>query len=80
LRRPIDFALTAPVAVDDAVGHVVAFSGTSGHRGLQRRDREAGLHPRVDGVAHDPVGEDVLDRAEVELALTGAMLGDVGQP
>ena len=31
-------------------------------------------------VADDPVGEHVLDRAEVELALAGVVLGDVGQP
>ena len=47
---------------------------------VQRGDGQPGLHPRVDGVADDPVGEDVLDRAEVELALAGAVLGDVGQP
>ena len=47
---------------------------------VQRGDREAGLHPGVDGVAHDPVGVHVLDRAQVELALTGLVFGDVGQP
>ena len=34
----------------------------------------------VDRVADDPVGADVLDRAQVELALGGGVLGDVGQP
>ena len=47
---------------------------------LERRDREAGLHPRVDGVADDLVAEAVLDRAEVELALAGPVFGDVDQP
>src|SRR5699024_4914059 len=32
------------------------------------------------GVAYDPAGEGVLDRAEVELALISPVLGDVGQP
>ncbi|MDH6573693.1 hypothetical protein M2160_008800 [Streptomyces sp. SAI-117] len=41
---------------------------------------QTGLHPRVDGVAHDPGAEGVLDHAEVELALTGGVLGDVGEP
>ena len=39
-----------------------------------------GGHPGVDGVADDPLGAGVLDRAEVELALGGGVLGDVGQP
>ena len=34
----------------------------------------------IHGVADDPVGADVFDRAEVELALAGGVLGDVGQP
>jgi hypothetical protein len=32
------------------------------------------------GVAHDPVAEQVLDRAAVDLALGGGVLGDVGDP
>src|SRR5690606_20211594 len=32
------------------------------------------------GVAHDPTREDVLDRAEVELALASRVLRDIGQP
>jgi hypothetical protein len=31
-------------------------------------------------VAHDPIGAGVLDRAQVQLALAGGVLGDVGQP
>ncbi len=46
-------------------------------RGL---DGQSGLHPRVDRVGHDPVRPDVFDRAQVELALGGGMLSDVGQP
>ena len=60
----------------DASGDVVA----AGHGVLERTDRQTGLHPGVYGVADDPVGEDVLDRAEVQLALAGLVLGDVRQP
>jgi hypothetical protein len=76
LRRPVESALASAVAVDHAAGHIF----TAGDGVVERRDGQPGLHPRVDGVAHDPVGVDVLDRAEVELAFTGAVLGDVGQP
>ena len=34
----------------------------------------------ADAVADDAVGEQVLDDAGVELALTGGVLGDVGDP
>jgi hypothetical protein len=62
--------------VNDAAGDVTA----PGDGVVERRHREPGLHPRVDRVAHDPVGVDVLDGTQVELALIGAVLGDVGQP
>jgi hypothetical protein len=35
------------------------------------------LHPEVGGVAHDPVGADVLDRAQIQLSFFGAVFGDV---
>src|SRR4029079_9014228 len=35
---------------------------------------------RIDGVADDSVGKHVLDRTQVELAFTGAVFGNVGQP
>lgn len=41
---------------------------------------QRGLHPGVDRVADDSVRVQVLDCAEVELALIGAVLSDVGQP
>lgn len=37
-------------------------------------------HAFVDGVADDPVGGHVLDRADVELPFARGVLGDVGQP
>ncbi len=59
--------LTASVAVDHAAGDVAAH-----HDGvLERPDSQVRLHPRVDGVSDDLVGEHVLDRAEIELALGG---------
>ena len=43
------------------------------------RGRATG-HPVDDGVIDDPAAAGVLDRAEVELALCGGVLGDVSQP
>lgn len=60
----------------NAPGHLA----TAGDGGFQRVHREAGLHPRVDGIAHDAAGEHVLDRAQVQLALAGGVLGDVREP
>ncbi len=69
--------LAAPIGVQDAAGNLTAASdgvadGVDGQlRGYPIRDR----------VTDDAVGEHVLDRAAVELALGGgAVLGDVGQP
>lgn len=39
-----------------------------------------GFHPGIEGVAHHPVGVEVLDGAQGELALTGLVLRDVRQP
>lgn len=50
------------------------------HGVIQGGHRQRRLHSRVDRVAHDPVGVDVFDGAEVELAFVGAVLGDIGQP
>jgi len=47
---------------------------------LEGVDGELGGHPLGHGVADDPSAAGVLDRAEVELALAGGVLGDVGQP
>ena len=68
--------LRSSIRVDHATGHVAA----PGDGVVQRRDREPGLHPRVDRVAHDPVGVDVLERADVKLALVGPMFRDVADP
>ncbi len=68
--------LRSSVRMDHAAGDVAA------HRDgvLDRLDGQVRLHPRVDRVPHDPAREHVLDRAEVELAFRGLVLGDVGQP
>ena len=50
------------------------------HGHLECVDRDPGLHPRVDRVTHDPVGEHIFDRTQVHLSLSGAVLGDVGEP
>lgn len=48
--------------------------------GAQSADGQRSGHPLVQGVADDAVAEQVLDRAAVELALSGRVLGDVGDP
>ena len=68
--------LPAAVGVKDAAGDVAS----PGDRVVERGDSQSGLHPLVDRVADDPVGEHVLDRADVELAFTCPVLGDVGEP
>ena len=60
----------------DAAGDVTAAG--DGH--LDRGDHEPGLHAAVEGPADDPVAKDVFDRAAVELALVGPVLGDVSEP
>jgi hypothetical protein len=65
-----------PRSEKDAAGDLTA--ACDGH--LDGGDHEAGLHAAVDGPADDPVREAVLDGAEVELPLAGAVLGDVGEP
>ena len=60
----------------DAAGSVT----TPKYRVVQGVYCETRFHPVADGVADDPSGEHVLDRAEIELALVGPVLGDVGQP
>ena len=61
----------------DAAGYVAAAAGDGQ---LDRGDDEPGLHSRVDRVADDPVGEQVLDGAAVELAFVGPVLGEVRYP
>lgn len=46
----------------------------------QGRDGELRRHPRVDRVADDAVGPDVLHRALIHLAFPGRVLGDIGEP
>jgi len=66
--------------VHDAASDVSTLGGAPRDGVVERRDRESGLHPRVDRVADDPVGVDVLERAQVELALDRLVLGDVTHP
>lgn len=53
---------------------------TPGDGVVQGGHGQAGLHPRINGVAHDPVAEGVLDREEVQLAVAGGVFGDVCEP
>lgn len=47
---------------------------------VERLHREFRRHPRVDRVADDALGEDVLDHAGVELAFTRRVLRDIADP
>ena len=56
-------------------------TGTSKCDGvMQGADSELGGHTGVGRVSHDPVGEDVLHDAAVELSFPRTVLGDVGEP
>lgn len=67
--------------MQDATGDFLALDPTPDHGVVEGIDRELGGHPVADRVPHNPVGIEVLDRAAVDLALTGgAVLGDVGEP
>ena len=68
--------MRSSVRVDHTAGHVRA----PGDGVAERSHSEPGLHPRVDRVADDPVGVDVLKRADVQLPFTGPMLGDIPEP
>lgn len=68
--------LRSSVRMHDAAGGVAAHRD----RVLERLNCQAGLHPRVDRVPHDPTAAGVFDRAAVELSLGGLVLRDVHQP
>ncbi len=72
--------LAAPVAVHDASGHVSTADPAAGNGGAECVHGQGRLHSVADGVPHDPVRVHVLDRAQVDLALVGSVLGDVRQP
>jgi hypothetical protein len=63
-----------------AASDILTGSSSAGHRRLHGRHSKASLHAVADGVADDAVGEHVFNRAQVQLAFGGAVLGDVGQP
>src|SRR5699024_12548407 len=65
--------------MDDAPGHY-RWSAPTSDRVLEGGHGQARLHPGVDRIADDPTRAGVLERAQVDLALIGAMLGDIHQP
>jgi len=77
-RRPVGPGAELRPAV--RVDHDGAVRAAAGDRGAQRGHRECGGHAFAGGVADDPVGEHVLDRAAVELPLDRRVFGDVGEP
>ena len=80
LRRPVESALAAPVRVKDAAGDLLVLEPATCDGAVEGVDRELGGHPVADGVADDPVGVDVLDRAAVELPFGRLVFCDVREP
>src|ERR1035437_6044124 len=76
LRRPVEPALNASVAMDDGVIGELACGDR--HPESVRNERR-GLCA-VDRPADDLTAEGIKHDATVDLALTGGMLGDVGHP
>ena len=74
-RRTSETGTGCPVGV-----HNRGLRGPQTDLVAQRSDGQRRLHPRVDGVAHDLVRVQVLDRAHVELPLGGGVLADIGHP
>jgi hypothetical protein len=77
LRRPVESALAAPVAVKDHPGDVTT-TGDRGH--VQPGHDPAGVVLRAHRVAEDPSGVQADDGGQVALALTGDDLGHVPAP
>jgi len=68
--------LAAPIAVmDQALGRPAI-----GQRHVERSDDQGGLHGRIHGPADDLARVQIEDGGEVEPALVGADVGDVGHP
>ena len=61
-------------------GHDRALRRAQRDRVAQRSRGKPGLHPRVNGGPDDLVGVAVLDRAQIELALTRGVLRNIGEP
>ena len=68
--QPVEYGLRPSVGVQNCAGDVALADRVAG-----RRDGQGRFHPRVDGVANDLVRVDVLNRAKVDFAFVGAMLG-----
>jgi hypothetical protein len=76
LRRPVESALAAVVAVTDQACCGVALA--DGHvEGVQD---EFGAQVVSHRPSDDATGERVQDHRQIEPALVGALLGDVGHP
>ena len=76
LRRPVDSTLAPAVAVNDH-GSVRLAPGNSGTQGTDGQIRGHAIAQRV---ADDPIREDILDAAGVELAFRRRVLRDIGEP
>ena len=80
LRRPVDFALHAAVAVMDQAGQVEAGAAAVEHGHLERVDREIGAQRPGGLPADDHPGEHVDDERDVDPAGVGLDVGQIGDP
>ncbi len=62
------------------MNHAPSDRASPGHCRFEGGHSAPGLHPIADRVADDPVRVDVLDRTQIELALIGAVFGNVDEP
>jgi hypothetical protein len=76
LRRPFESALAALVGVVNET----AIGAATVQRHVQRVDDELGAHVIGHRPANDRAGVGVLNGGEVQPALPGAQVGDVGEP
>jgi hypothetical protein len=76
LRRPLEPKLAAVVSVVDQTRR----RSTLTDRHVERVQDQLGAQVLSHGPAHNSQGEGVQDHREIQPALAGALLGDIGDP
>lgn len=65
--------LADPIAVNYTAGN----HATAGYRVVEGGHRQSRFHTVADGIARDTVGEHILDGAQMELAFSGPVFGNI---